>query len=270
MDTCEPELSPRERAQVAATWLERARAEELAVIRFKRLSGELRACGTHPTVLAMVEKAIVHEGEHAQLCLGLARGYGARHVHTSESEQAGPLAPASMGRSDALLFEMVAYCCLTESLNAALLLEIAQRASQGEIVRAAQKILKDEVQHSQMGWAHLTWCRAQGLGDFLPEVLPTMFNQTGAEAFASSQPPPSRARLFWPTASSPLTIERPSSTASSVRCFYPGSRTQASSLSPATLGWTRTSLSEARPSPPRFNARRRRADLHRGARAPLS
>ena len=190
MDTCEPELSPRERAQVAATWLERARAEELAVIRFKRLSGELRACGTHPTVLAMVEKAIVHEGEHAQLCLGLARGYGARHVHTSESEQAGPLAPASMGRSDALLFEMVAYCCLTESLNAALLLEIAQRASQGEIVRAAQKILKDEVQHSQMGWAHLTWCRAQGLGDFLPEVLPTMFNQTGAEAFASSQPPP--------------------------------------------------------------------------------
>ena len=186
MIDCVPALTPSEQKQVASTWLDRARAEEIAVLRFQRLANELRECGTHPAVLELAEKAIPEEKEHAILCLNMAQKYGADHTHEANPAQAGPLAPASLNRTDALLYEMVAYCCLTESLNAALLLETAQKATNRAIQSAAQKILKDEVHHSQMGWAHLSWCRAQGLGDFLADVLPHMLDQTGAEEFSTN------------------------------------------------------------------------------------
>ena len=176
-----PTLTKAERAQVAATWLDRARSEEVATLRFERLARELEQLGTHPTVLEYSKSAIEEERAHAILCHQVAQEYGADHIHHADPHQAAPLAPKAVGPEDALLFELVAFCCLTESLNAALLLEITQQAKAGDIRQAAQTILKDEVQHSRMGWAHLNWARSHGLGDFLEAALPYMLNQTGAE-----------------------------------------------------------------------------------------
>jgi hypothetical protein len=141
----------------------------------------LEHLGTHPKVLELAKNAIGEEGEHAIICQNVAARYGADHEHHADLHQAASLAPGNLSPVEALLFEMVAFCCLTESLNAALLLEISQKAVNPEIRSAAQTILKDEVHHSQMGWAHLSWCREQGQGAFIEQALPYMLVQTGAE-----------------------------------------------------------------------------------------
>ncbi len=181
MTVFDPTLTLAERKQVAATWLDRARSEEIAALRFRRLEVDLKALGTHSKVLELAQNAVGEEEEHVIICQQMAERYGADHAHKADPQHAKALAPDTLGREDALLFEMVAYCCLTESLNAALLLEITQKAMNPEIRSATQTILKDEVHHSQMGWAHLSWCRAQGKGAFIAEALPYMLSQTGAK-----------------------------------------------------------------------------------------
>ena len=57
---------------------------------------------------------------------------------------------------DKLLLDVVMMGCITESLNASLLNVIYANAKKGEAADLLHKILKDEVNHGQIGWAYLS------------------------------------------------------------------------------------------------------------------
>ena len=175
-------LSPEDRALVAATWDFRARAERTARGRFERMARELEATGAEPIVVKMAYDAVEDETRHAGLCDALAKQFGFVPCgHHPELLSSASLAPQGLSPSDAILYEVVAFCCLTETINAAMLTEVLRFATDPDIRETSRAILRDEVEHSRLGWAHLQAEREKGRGDFLSDEFVGMLSVAGIE-----------------------------------------------------------------------------------------
>lgn len=168
---------PGERELVAGMWAFRARSENQAAARFVRLRDRLRAGGVDGRLVTMAEAAIDQERRHRARCIDLAVGFG--HAPLALVEVEPPeVAPAGLSARRRLTWEVFAFCCLTESINAALLSHSYAVCEDPDSKAAVRKILADEVQHARLGWAYL------GLTDdraWLAEHLPRMLAATVPE-----------------------------------------------------------------------------------------
>ena len=173
-------LSKAERCLIAATWNFRASAERSALRRFTRLYTELKETGAPDIVLEGVRDAIDDEHRHIGLCDALAQEFGWKGP-PSDPTPFGPIGPKAAPLEARLLYEMVAFCCVTETINASMMLEINRRAIAPEVKETIHAILKDELNHSKVGWAYLQWSRDKGRGDWLQEWLIQMFYGAGVE-----------------------------------------------------------------------------------------
>ena len=117
----EPLLDEDEQRLVASTWAFRACAERSALGRFRRLSGELHETGAPEPILALIQTAIDDEERHIGLCDALAHRFGWTREPLPPTPN-HPIGPKGSSLADRLLYEMVAFCCVTESINAAMLL----------------------------------------------------------------------------------------------------------------------------------------------------
>jgi hypothetical protein len=125
----------------------------------------------------MAESAASDEDRHAELCADLVRHFGgdapARAVaHPREVASSG-LTPR-----ERVLYEVVALSCVTETLSAALLGAIVEQARDDRVKQTAHAILRDEIEHGRLGWAHLSLESARGEGRFLGDYLPAMLQGT--------------------------------------------------------------------------------------------
>ncbi|MHB1846126.1 MAG: ferritin-like domain-containing protein [Deltaproteobacteria bacterium] len=181
-------IDPGSRALVAATWAFRCRAERESELRFARLARELSALGAAPLVAGMARRASHDEHRHAQLCAALCARYGgAVPTHPAHDH---PARVAGLGARDGLLYELVAFCCVAETINAQLLTAILRRASAPRIVRAVRRLLRDEVDHARLGWAQLAAERRDGRGDFLAPLLPALLAGSVEPALFDEGPEP--------------------------------------------------------------------------------
>jgi hypothetical protein len=164
--------SSRVRSAVAATWAFRARGEREAEDRFRRLGETLRRLGADDAVQRLVLKAAEDERRHADLCCRLSATYGLR-VETSR-EESRPVGAVGMSARDATLAEMVSLGCVAETLSVAALGAIRDVTLAEDIRAVVHEILKDEIDHAKVGWAHLGAERQRGRGTFLAAFLPDM------------------------------------------------------------------------------------------------
>ena len=148
---------------IARVWQHRERIEWQAAAQFDRLAGELEAVRADPTVVGLARQAADDERVHAALCRKLVDQLDPRQKvgemgRGGEGERMGaraPLGPPDLTRPERALYAAVAVSCVTETLSAALLLQI-HRAAKDELVKSVvHHILKDEIDHSKLGWAHL-------------------------------------------------------------------------------------------------------------------
>jgi hypothetical protein len=167
-----PALDAQARGLVAETWAFRTRAERESELRFRRVARELEQTGADPLVVRMARKASHDEHRHAQLCAGVCLRYGGT-LPTSPAHDHPATSPVLAPR-DRVLYEVVAFCCIAETINAQLLATILTRAQAPRILRITRRLLKDEVTHGQLGWAHLAAERRGGAGGFLSGKLPQM------------------------------------------------------------------------------------------------
>jgi hypothetical protein len=72
------------------------------------------------------------------------------------------------------LAEVVSLCCVAETLSVASLGAIYDVTRAEDVRSVVHSILKDEVTHARLGWAHLGAERERGRGAFLAEWLPSM------------------------------------------------------------------------------------------------
>jgi hypothetical protein len=166
-------------------WAYRARSEREASSRFDRLAVALEEGSAGAGLAALARQPARDEHRHARLCSELA----SRFRCASAGDQAvvcPPLASPGLGQRELLLYEVVAMCCVTETLSAALLVEMMRRADDREVKRVVHEILRDEIDHSRLGWAHLAVEHERGITGFLAERMPALLAATVTE------------ELFWP------------------------------------------------------------------------
>ena len=143
---------------------------------------ELKAEGASPVVVQGAVDASADEARHRDLCAQVAAKWG-------EPNAANYVAPrVRVGRSDMpardrLLWELVAVCCISETMNTSLMTRCMEVTKDADIRATLHQLLKDEVRHARLGWAHLAAERAEGRGDFLADVLPLMLEASVEPGF---------------------------------------------------------------------------------------
>jgi hypothetical protein len=162
-------------AELASRWSYRAGLEHSAASRFHRLAGRMEAVGIEGELVAIARLAEVQEREHVRLCAEIAERFGRGPALPAEPAVT-EVAPASWAPRDRVLYEVVAFCCVTETANAVVVTAGADEIDDTAIRRAVRTILADEVQHSRLGWRCLTThppddAQRAWLGVYLPDML---------------------------------------------------------------------------------------------------
>jgi hypothetical protein len=178
------------RARVASTWAFRTRAEIEASARFARMAAELAEVGANPVVVRGAADASADELRHRDLCARLAAKWGEANALQHEPPPTR-IGRAEMEARDRLLWELVAVCCIGETMNTSLMTRCMEVATDQDIRETLRELLEDEVRHARLGWAHLAAERAEGRGQFLGEALPLMLEASVEPGFlAGTQPAP--------------------------------------------------------------------------------
>ncbi len=170
-------LSERARLRAAKIWSERQAAELEAAERFSWLAREFEAVGASATVRQLASRAADDERRHAELCANLSRYFG-EGVARSGPPFVRRIAPAGMERKDALIYDVVALACVTETLSTALLGALVDRASDSLARRTMHSILRDEVSHSRLGWAYMAEVASPRAMQAVSARLPAMLQST--------------------------------------------------------------------------------------------
>ena len=180
-------LTPEERGLVGSTWAYRAESEVRAVLRFSSLGQALRVHGASPTVLELCDRAVRDEERHVGICAKLAREFGIE-PQIEGITRPGPLAPSDLPVDQQVFYEVVAVCCINETINATLLGHVYEQSKWPSIRLAAHTLLEDEIWHSRMGWAHLGAEQPRRDLSWLSPLIVPMLEATGAhEIFNADQ-----------------------------------------------------------------------------------
>jgi hypothetical protein len=152
------------------------------------MATELSAIGARPVVVQGALDASQDEARHRDLCAVIAARFGEPNAkdYAPPRERIGR---STLDMRDRLLWEVVAVCCISETMNTSLLTRCQEVATDAQIRTTLHELLKDEVRHAQLGWAHLAAERAAGRGDFLRDLLPLMLEASVEPGFLEGKLP---------------------------------------------------------------------------------
>lgn len=168
-------------------WATRTHVEETSAVQFERLASELEKLGAPRLLIDVASRAVTEEQEHRELCLSLAEAYG---VEPGPRAEAATLAPPGLPAFERCVYAAVAHCCVAETESVATLTELISAAEPVQVRNTLVRIARDEVQHSRLGWAVLTWAARQKPLAFLGRALPAMLEPGAGPLF---QPAPAEA-----------------------------------------------------------------------------
>ena len=163
------------RQAAGEAWAFRARVEREAANRFRRLSAAIPAFDPQSPVCGLLWRAAADEERHADLCAGLSVSYG---FPPGSGAADVPIAPKAFGARDAVLYEVVAACCITETESVATLATLLGSRAEPRVRAVLREIARDEVVHGRMGWAHLAREAAVRDVSFLSACIPAMLSGT--------------------------------------------------------------------------------------------
>lgn len=148
-------LSPREREELAALWLEAALVEHASIATFAALALELLSLGAPADLLTACQQAAQEEIEHARLCFGLASTYAGLPLGPGELPS-----PATALSGDAAAVARLSFTdgCIGETFAAALARRAQRHASDPAVARVLARIATDEARHAALAWSIVAWC----------------------------------------------------------------------------------------------------------------
>jgi hypothetical protein len=178
------------RTRAARIWKQRRAVELESAERFRSIGAELAAHGISSGLVDMAEQAALDEIRHADLCSTLANAFDAACDSTlSTTPSVRRVAPSYLIGREALVYEVVALSCVTETLSTALLGNLVERARDELAKETMHSILRDEVKHSRLGWAVLAEAHASGVRDCVSPHLIDMLSATLGTGFLSPSSP---------------------------------------------------------------------------------
>jgi len=163
----------RVRALAASAWLFRWQVELEAEVRFAGLAARLEALGEPEQLASLARRASADERRHAAHCARLAAELG-QPVPARPPPAPCGVAPSGLAEEDAVTYELVAACCVTESVSVAVLTGLLPAARDPSLRAVLRELARDEVAHARLGWAHLGVAASRGRTAFLGPLLPAM------------------------------------------------------------------------------------------------
>jgi len=168
-------LDDETRSLVGHEWQRRADVELTAAILTAKLVQGLLLDGAIAEVVELAAAAVAEEAQHARICHAVAQTYLGRALppprgRALEDARFGD-APAEINR----LLSFVLHACINETLATVCLRETLKLAESKAVKVATQQLLRDDLNHARMGWAHLA-SKAVGLEAraHLSAALPTL------------------------------------------------------------------------------------------------
>ncbi|BDG01487.1 ferritin family protein [Anaeromyxobacter oryzae] len=161
------------RALAASAWAFRWKVEREAEVRFETLAERLEALDEPPHLVDLARRAAADERRHATHCARLAAELGQR-VPAREPPPPPAVAPSGLVEQDAVTYELVAACCVAESVSVAVLTTLLPVARDPSLHEVLRELAADEVAHARLGWAHLAIAAARRRTAFLGPLLPAM------------------------------------------------------------------------------------------------
>jgi hypothetical protein len=143
------------RAALGAVWERRAASELHVGGAFAAIARELLETGAEPEVLRLAARAVSDEVTHAEICRRIAAQLLGRDVAWPPPGAVDVPAYAGAGGAHLPALHVVGMCCINETIAAAFLEASLLRARPPLIRRALRALLRDEVDHARLGWAHL-------------------------------------------------------------------------------------------------------------------
>jgi hypothetical protein len=183
------------RRTIAAAWAFRTRVERDAAERFARIGAAIGAYDGGSPIVALMERAAGDERRHAALCAELAARYG--DPVGPEWPAATSIAPGGLGRREAILYEVIASCCITETESVATVATLLAGDPEPTVREVLHEIAKDEVVHGRMGWGHLARETTAIDVSFVSRFVPAMLAGTVDDAlFAGNAASPDDEELL--------------------------------------------------------------------------
>lgn len=159
---------------VYRVWRYRDRVELEAADLFGRLASEIRALrGPSDEVAALSQRAAEDEKRHSVLCRRIL-SHSPIPVETLEPNLGLSLGPKGLSREGGVLYAAVAMGCVTETLSAALLVNMQPKAGPALFRNTVHDILVDEIRHSRLGWAELARAASETEVSWLSAHIPGM------------------------------------------------------------------------------------------------
>lgn len=168
---------------VGKAWAFRARVEVDAAQRFTRLAAAISEFDPDSPSVPLMRRAAEDERRHAGLCAELSAAYGVP-VDTAPGASTD-IAPSGLSPRQAVLYEVVAACCITETESVATLATLLEEDAAPRVRTTLHEIARDEIVHGRMGWAHLAREAAQFDVTFLAPWIPVMLAGTVDEGLFS-------------------------------------------------------------------------------------
>lgn len=189
-----PSVDPVRQVALDA-WTGRFATEVEASARFASLAWRLRQAHAPHPVVSLAERASDDERRHAAHCQRYVSRLGG--VPLSPSSEVVEYAPRSLDASQRLTYEMVAQCCVAETVSTSTLVTLAKAVDEPELHSVIHELARDEVNHGKLGWGYLAWARTWQELSFLGPLLPTMLDSsTSRELFGSTAPSADDPELY--------------------------------------------------------------------------
>jgi len=214
------DVSSASRRIAAEAWTFRWRVELEAEARFARMARRLVAIGALPLVVELAARASRDERRHAAHCADLARAFGAE-VH-AEDLDAPEISPPGLDDRQSVLYEVVAACCITETESTSVLTTLLHSVRAGKMRRILRELLRDEVNHSRLGWAHLAHERSRGEVGFLDPMIPAMLEGSAAPRLFEVPPPELESPELLACGVLPHSMKRSVFTLTLLEVIFPG------------------------------------------------
>lgn len=149
------DLSPDDRAVLAAYWRGRGEGEMGAEIAFRQVREDMEILGAPASLLAIAERAIQDERKHGHW----GRDYALRFGGTDTSEPVASRTrllefPRASSRDNRVL--RIAFCCFNETVGCHVLQDVRPRITTPDLRSNNQQHLADELQHARVGWGFLS------------------------------------------------------------------------------------------------------------------
>jgi hypothetical protein len=155
------ELDAGQRALIAAYWWQRAEGELTSWVGFQHVLEDLRLEGSPAPVIALAERAVADEYQHAVWCRDWALKFGHPADREPQVRSERPVVlPSASARENRLA--RIILCCFTETVGCFILRHVRPRLRHGELRKLNRRHLADELRHSRVGWGHLSTLDAHG------------------------------------------------------------------------------------------------------------